>query len=440
MLSVSARFTPYSQVPLPDRLVERLGPLAEVLPDREPMELRTEADFYGASWEIARAIGLPEPPRAIASWFHGFIHRLASPHQFLWNDEIPDLEHHLVSKPEEAEFLRSHGRSNVHAVGAPFLYAPSPKVHRIPRSLLITPGLNRHLKTTYAEQFDTILESIRPMRSHFDVVLCCFKPRSLVSHPALHAAIAKHDVAWIEGAEFSDSNALRRMRALYSSFEVVMSDTVGAHLAQASLCGCRTCVFGPTPKLDRALLENAMYAATTHVREDTRMPESFVDNPEYYRERLPFLFRSPVEAGHFPEWGGAALGLDHVRTHAEIARLLGWHWSPQGTGMAGGDVTSQIAMLGWIHGSAVSPHALHEALLRLRKLGLGLSDAVTELQRLRKEHNSLAKAQEQAEARAAKLARKNAELQRLRRTVAWRLVGKHVHSVEKFFRRLLRLQ
>ena len=436
MSSLSATFTPLSQLPVPDQFVERLTPLADLLPARMPVELRTEADFYGASWEIARATGLAEAPRAISSWFHGFIHRLVSPNQFLWNDENALLNHHLVSKQEEAEFLASHGIDNAHAVGAPFLYATTSEVPRIPRSLLIAPGLNQHLATSYAEQLDGILESVRPLRTGLDFILCCFKPRFLTNSD-LPKVLIKHDIPWVEGAEFNDTNALKRMQTLYSSFEVVMSDTVGAHLAQASVCGARVCVFGPTPKLDRALLAATQHNACERVRNDPRMLDSFVDNPDYYRERLPFLFRSPDDAGAFPEWGGEMLGLRHQRPHVEIARLLGWHWCAGSAGFANTASTEIAAQLGWIPAPAVSAHALHESLHELGKLELSLPEAVAEIKMRRKEHKSLAKELERAKSSLMKLTGKHEELTPLPQSFAWRMVGKHVYSVEKFIRRLL---
>jgi len=436
MPSLSSKLTPSYHLPLPGQFVDRMTPLAEVMPERQPIELRTEADFYGASWEVARALGLQEPPRAIASWFHGFIHRLVSPNQFLWNDENTELQQHLVSTQKEAGYMTGHGHANTHAVGAPFLYATSPAVPRIPRSLLVAPGLNRHLLAPFSEQLDRTLDHLRPLRSKFDFVLCCLKAR-LIWAPGLADVLVKHDIPWVEGAEFSDANALKRMRTLYSSFEVVMSDTVGAHLAQASLCGARTCVFGPAPKLDRALLTKALDASCERVRQDPRMLDSFVDNPDHYRERLPFLFRSPDEAGSFPEWGGEVLGVAHKRPDAEIARLLGWHHCPGSPGFANAEHAEMAGVLGWLPAAAVSPHALHESLLQLQRRGLSLRQAVDELKELRKQHKSLAKELERAKSNLMKQTAKNREMSGLKRTFAWRLAGKHVYSVEKFIRRIL---
>ncbi len=437
MPTLSDKFTPFTRVPVPPQFADRLSRLAEVLPDRAAIELRTEADFYGASWEIARAIGLAEPPRSIASWFHGFIHRLASPNQFLWNEENHTLQHHLVSTQQEADFLTAHGRENVHVVGAPFLYAASTPVPRLPRSLLIAPGLNRHLATTLAEQLDRMLESIRPFKSKLDFILCCIKPRFLNESHGLTEVLTRHDIPWMEGAEFNDANALKRMWALYSSFEVVMSDTVGAHLAQASICGTKACVFGPPPKLNRDLLGKTNNAVCQVVREDARMVDSVVDNPDYYRESLPFLFRSPDEAGSFPEWGGEMLGVPHQRPHVEIARLLGWHWCPDSPGFSDAKLSGMSATLGWLPAAAVSSHALNESMHQLERLQVSLPEAVAELKLRRKQHKSLAKELEQAQSKLMKLTGKSEALTRLRRTFAWRAVGKHVYSVEKVFRRLL---
>jgi hypothetical protein len=437
MPSLSDKLTPFTRLPVPPQFADRLAPFAEALPDRTPIELRTEADFYGASWEIARAIGLGEPPRSVSSWFHGFIHRLASPNQFLWNEENHTLQHHLVSTQKEADFLTAHGRTNVHAVGAPFLYAASAPVPRRPGSLLIAPGLNRHLAITLAEQLDRVLDSIRPLRARLDFVLCCFKPRFLMETHGLTKVLIKHDVPWMEGAEFNDANALRRMRAVYSSFEVVMSDTVGAHLAQASLCGSRVCVFGPPPELDRALLATALDASCQVVREDAKMLDSFVDNPDYYRERLPFLFRSPEDAGAFPEWGGELLGLPHQRPPEEMARLLGWHYCPGSPGFDDAKHAGMAATLGWLPAAARSAHALHESLHQLERMGISLPEAVAELKIRRKEHKSLAKELEQAKSNVMKLTGRSEALTRLRQTFAWRAVGRHVYSVEKFIRRHL---
>ena len=109
------------------------------LPAQEPLQRRSEADYYGASELIASLTGRAAAPRSAASWKHGvsFEKDFAFPELLL--TEGNRLTRHLVGNDWQASALRGRGYPRVHAVGVPFLYVPRSGAARLSGSLLVMP-------------------------------------------------------------------------------------------------------------------------------------------------------------------------------------------------------------------------------------------------------------------------------------------------------------
>ena len=125
--------------------------LTAQLPAIEPSARRTEADYYGASDLIAAELGIQEPPLSIASWKHGVFYESSIRSPQLLLTEGNKATRHLVANEWHATCLRDAGYRRVHAVGAPFLYAPPSTAMRMPDSLLIMPA---HRIARAAHSFD----------------------------------------------------------------------------------------------------------------------------------------------------------------------------------------------------------------------------------------------------------------------------------------------
>jgi hypothetical protein len=138
--------------------------ILNVLPEFEHFPRRCEPDAYGASYLIARKLGLSEVPESTSSWMHGWLNvPLAYPEQVAQQSSASATN--LVSTEEIAQTLRDDfSYRNVHAVGCPFVYAEPLDVERVPNSLLVMPP---HTLTYLEDEWDegAYVSSIREARN-----------------------------------------------------------------------------------------------------------------------------------------------------------------------------------------------------------------------------------------------------------------------------------
>jgi hypothetical protein len=296
-----------------------IGWLASTLPPVRRIERRSEADYYGAGYLIAEALGLATPPRSIASWKHGvsFVRRMAAPELLL--TEGNRATRHLVANEWQASALREAGFVRAHAVGAPYLYAQADGVRRMPRSLLAMPA---HHIAGVTHSFDErgYAQALRRIADRFDVVVACISSAS-VQAGSWTSALQDSGIPWIVGADSHDANALRRMRHLFAMFEFVTTNTLGSHVAYAAYSGCRVSIWGPYAEIK---VED--YASIPWYRQRwDRVAELIATFSEsHVRKRAPLLFRDPWDAADLKSWAEPFLGDAFRRSPGEVARLLGW--------------------------------------------------------------------------------------------------------------------
>lgn len=291
----------------------------EILPEFEHFERRTEPDSYGATHIITQKLGLSEPLKSDAAWTHGWKFVPIKYPEQLAQQSSPDRRC-LVPKAEHAEMMKNEfGYSDTHAVGAPFIYAPDPKVERVGNSLLVVPPHTLpYIENSWNER--DYAEAIASISHNFDHVLVCVH-RHDISDGNWTGEFDRVGIHWIPGTRVRDKHGLERMRILFSLFEYVTTNSLGSHIAYSAYCGSKPSIFGPF---------------------DARYIEEYEDDPvwgsgrnrkileykmQYYKERItrkryPFLFKNPSNAKKHVEWGEQELGHDERVSFERLSELL----------------------------------------------------------------------------------------------------------------------
>ena len=448
------RLTPpgTTSLPLSARHADKLRPLAEVLPTRHYFSTRCEADAYGASWEIAGSLGLSHPPTSSASWIHNVPITLACPEQFTYTS--PPTTLHLVGTASQVAFLARHHCDSSVAVGMPYLYAAEPEVRRIPRSLLFAPASSHisDLKApSWKEYQRRYLQAICDFRRDFDVIVASMKSHTQADQGNWYDMLEEFDIPWITGGDLHDMNNLRRVKTMFSSFEVVLFNAWTSGCAYAAWSGARVCVFGPEPPqheadkfIERQNMKRLRYMGQQPDPREARLLKAFygVDQYSLARDQYPWLFVEPTKAILAKEHAGEALGATYKRSPEEIARLLGWHYcAGDASGeLSGGDPHTMAATLGWIPRTMGGTTALLQAHLQLDAAGKTLAQALPELSECQSRADAaIQKSKAKIDAlkkEQRKLARELSALRESQRLWAWRLVGKPLASIERRVRRL----
>ena len=300
-----------------------------LLPDVREMPLAPHgwpqlgsSGFYGAADIAAAYCGFKVVPNHLRGyWQHGWTasYRMPIPADLILGTWAKPDEYYWVARKDEEEHLRSAGFPHVTAIGMPLIYLPPRPIHRRPDSLLVMPAHTLDY-VTCSWKFDEYAEAIAAIRHEFSDVVVCISP-SCWKHGYWVDAFRKRGFHLITGANHADRNALKRVRYLLSTFEYMVTNCFGSHLAYASYCGAKPSVYGP-------------YA--------TRRPEDFANDPvirhnpkllpvslksfseEELRRHRPQLFCHPRDARADVEWGRAELGEENKASPREIRSLFEW--------------------------------------------------------------------------------------------------------------------
>jgi hypothetical protein len=285
--------------------------------------LNSECDFYGASLLISRRkifSRANKQSRLTGFWTHGWVYlpfRFAE--LYRWHDAPIDWPL-LVHREEEKRNLLGLGISNVHVVGAPFIYCPDRVVQRLPKSLLIMPFHSLdYVKQKYLE--DEYFEALAPEIEKFDVVAACVHPSCIRSRRWIEG-LQKRSIPYVTGAEATDKNGLLRIKQIMSRFTHVTSNWIGSHIVYAAYCGCSVSICGPRPIFnEHDFVDDPFYK---------NHPEILgwwltLENSEWVCTKYAFLFRKPHEAEPCKEWALSRLGHENKRSAADVASLLSAH-------------------------------------------------------------------------------------------------------------------
>lgn len=384
-----------------------------ILPEAEPVTIRGEPDYYGASTLIARELGLVSAPVSTSSWVHGCDIFPVPREVFNPHFDNP-AQTHLVANQRTQQWWYDQGYTRTVAVGCPILYTRPSGVERIPGSVLVMP--NHSLPGCQRDQQHAAdwLLMVSKLKQRFDFVMVCLHADD-VAELAPMAELA--GLSWITGAKH-DTLSLPRMRAMFESFEYMVTDVQGSHIPYAAWGGCKVAMLEPL-----YVRSWDQFKDHPHFVKNPGMRKNRVfHEPENVKARFPFLFVDDLEKATCPrEWAEELLGVACQRSPGELARLLGWRWQPDDPAFEGVSYAQAAALLGtYSPDPALAP--LQAELERLKVERQKLKDSsraqAGELKSLQKQQKT---AQAFTQSWAAKLSRP-------------------IYSVEKRIRRLFTKQ
>jgi hypothetical protein len=408
------------------RPLEEIDWLIGCVPGPCEIDVRGEADYYGASFEVAEAIGLTKAPASYGTWKHG------------WNC-VPTLKAeaiagyrpgprtHLVGDEEQELMLRQAGYPNAIAVGYPILYAKASETVRKRSSLLLAPSHSLPEITPHAEQKQNEIcfaQYIKGLSGQFDVV-CAMLHSSCLDSRLWVDTLEEFQIPWVLGAMTNDSMGLRRVKALLCSFETVLTNQLTSVVLYAAAFGARVSIAGPSAL--QPPIENI--AKHPHYQKHPELLKNLeLRHPDRLKALFPHLFVEPQHATCPVEWADKELGKKHVVRHEDVARLLGWRfvdgdpfWNP-------GSRSFWTMTLGNLPSSIGSQEVLEGIGRFLESEGLS---GVSGLEDLKARSKTLENQKKLEKA----LDKTTLRVEECEASWSWRIVGRVLFKFEKWVRR-----
>jgi len=305
-------------------------PVRAEVPPVEFWRARNEADYYGASFNIATQLGRRRVPHSYAEWTHGWINMFPVIHPELIVDSDCQQRRwktYLVHTDENAQLLREHGYTNVEAVGMPYLYAADrPDIERRPGTLLVMPthGIDQG---ELSQDQRTYVDAILDLKKDFETICFCLHEHTVRS-TRLTDHLDRYGIPWVQGAGAKDRQSHNRLRVLFRSFEFMTTNSPGSHLPYATGDGCRVSLWGEFYSRTKEELADTLIYRTYPQILDHIAP---LLGEDFARKRFPWGFVDhPRQAVTAVEWGLKEMGAENRREPEELARYLGWGWVDQG--------------------------------------------------------------------------------------------------------------
>lgn len=277
-------------------------------------------DYYGALQVAAEYCGLHKVPAHFpGSWQHGMIAPWWKiPAEVIVYD-APKSAKCFVARQDEATALKAAGYGSVRAIGLPIIYTQHSGLQRIPRSLLVMPthSLASDVLTPPTEQY---VREIACIKDRFDLVTACVSAYC-IAQGLWVPQFAEQGIQVVRGAGIADVNALKRMRALFESFEYVTTDSYGSHVFYALYFGAKVSIWGtPTPVLRENVLSDGGW---------TRYPEAVDELLSKENERRGEAYLGPLRvdpwnAAQNVDLGKSMLGHDNKLSPDEMRKVFGW--------------------------------------------------------------------------------------------------------------------
>jgi hypothetical protein len=289
-----------------------------LLPYNMKIEIRSEADFYGASHLIAEYNSLNTPRRSYSTWSHGVHFKdLKFAEQIDWSREW--RKNNLVETNRVKKFLEGFSFKNVKAVGLPIVYVPSQNVVRHKNSVLIM--LAHSLTNVKVEhELNKVIKFCKALQARgryvcFCVHADCYKQSNITME------LDKNKFDWFVGGSASDVNSLKRMRNIFEYFEVVGSNAIGSHFFYAQLFGAKFFFLEPfyNYKIKEVMkdplydINNGRLQYTLMQSEKSNVQKKY---PDYFMGYDKALCNTPMAEN--------MCGSNCKVDPKEIASLLGW--------------------------------------------------------------------------------------------------------------------
>jgi hypothetical protein len=292
----------------------------------------SEIDYYGASTNIARSLGLPSIPYTRASWLHGWMQYPLTRIELLARDEAtvccdPKAVPNLVATTEQELFIKDHGYKYSKAVGLPFIYTKKTQISRIPGSLLLMPAHTlKESNANYKLSKKHLLpENLSDLRKKFSLIVACLGG-FCVQRGNYVESYENYGIPWVTGAWLHDAFALQRLRNLFSQFEYVATDSIGSHIPYAGYCGCKVIYYGKGKKMfPEDFAEVPFYQKYPHLIDIVIHEQKL----ETIQKRFPILFNNDSKSEALKTWSMAMLGAKNQIAPNEIAELIGWKIRPK---------------------------------------------------------------------------------------------------------------
>jgi hypothetical protein len=298
------------------------------LPPNDPIPLRAEIDYYGASSVLSRYCGvdLADKPLEQIAWSHGWIpdFYIDSDPRLVTGQSLFDKNQTLfASKVSIADYLKSSGHANTHAIGLPLTYLKEKRIARLKNSLLVMPAHSLDYTTHDSWKFAEYVAEIESISKHFEHIYICIHPSCFKRGYWVKEFQAK-GFEIIEGMHLYDKNALYRLQQLMSTFEYVTTNSFGSHIAYGAYFGAKVSIFGSYAEFKEEDFDSDPFY-TLH-KDILETSIELISKPRIERE-LPAFFTTPIEAPVRIEWGRYEVGADDKKSPREIRALFNLDWS-----------------------------------------------------------------------------------------------------------------
>ena len=296
----------------------RLPPVSELM--LKPWSQSFGGDYYGALQVAADYCGLRQvPPRFPGSWQHGTWPpwQKIQPEVVVYN--APKSLRCFVARQDEVSFLSTVGYRKVQAIGLPIIYTQPSGLQRIPNSLLVMPthSLASDVLSPSTEQY---VHEVASIKNRFSFVAACVSAYCIAKGLWV-SQFEKQGIQVIRGAGIDDVNALKRMRALFDTFEYVTTDSYGSHVYYALYFGAKVSIWGTaTPVLRENVLSDGAWTPYPEAV-DKLLSEETDRKGEVYLGPLrvnPWIGSQDVEVSKF------MLGHDNKLSPDEMRSAFGW--------------------------------------------------------------------------------------------------------------------
>jgi hypothetical protein len=239
-------------------LSSRLPPVIDFSP--RPWAEAFGSDYYGALQVAAEYCGLRTVPASFrcCCWQHGTWPPWQKIRAEVIVYNVPKSTSCLVARQDEVPFLKAGGYPSVRAIGLPIIYTKPSGLQRIPNSLLVMPTHSIHSDVLFPSNEQYIRE-IASIKNRFDLVATCVSAHC-IAKGLWTSQFAEQGIPVIRGAGIPDLNALKRMRALFDTFEYVTTDSYGSHVYYALYFGAKVSIWGTaTPMLRENVLSDGAW-------------------------------------------------------------------------------------------------------------------------------------------------------------------------------------
>ena len=299
-------------------LVEHLPPISRIKNECG------EVDLYGVRHTIANLTRTKGTPKTKAQWMHGwYAVRSNNPRMYVTAGNYNSIKNvpYLTNLKRETAILKKGGVSKSIATGANFLYAkPKRLPKRVSGSVLIVPGHNTEAcpnNVNTAETFERLEEKINLQTN---LTVRCIGGSDLLNKTSKNALY--NELPFICGAWIFDENALHRMWIIFSTFETLVTDTIGSHIPYALACGTKVEIIDLGTRMDVGdkLKNEPFFKNNPDLFEPISMGQSIYG----IKQNFPEIFTASTKQERI-DTGYKLLGHENMKEIEEITSLFGWN-------------------------------------------------------------------------------------------------------------------